>query len=89
MLLEATHVTVTAVGFGLLLGIAYGWVAAQATFGSIPAILGMPVTVVVPAVPWMPVVIIVVATAILTLVASVAPTRLATRIAPVAALSGD
>ena len=89
VLLEATHVTVTAVGFGLLLGIVYGWIAAQATFGSIPAMLGQPATVVVPAVPWAPVVIIVLATAVLTLVASVAPTRLATRIAPVAALAGE
>lgn len=89
VLLEAAHVTLTAVGFGLLLGIAYGWAAAQATFGSIPAALGLRVQVIAPAVPWVPVLVIVAATAVLTLLASVAPTRLATRIAPVAALAGD
>ncbi|MGC4015819.1 MAG: ABC transporter permease [Luteolibacter sp.] len=34
VLLEAAHVTVTAVLIGLVLGIFYGWAGAQATFGS-------------------------------------------------------
>lgn len=86
VLLEAAHITITAVVFGLVLGVGYGWAAAQSVFGSIPASLGLPVSVILPAVPWGPVVAIVVATAVLTLVASVAPTRLATRVAPVEAL---
>jgi len=87
VLWEAVHITATAVGFGLVLGVAYGWVAAQATFGSVPAALGLPVAIVAPAIPWLPIVGIVVATAALTLVASVAPTRLATRVAPIEALA--
>lgn len=87
VLLEAVHITTTAVAFGLVLGVMYGWVAAQATFGSVPAALGLPVAIVAPAIPWQPIVGIVLATAVLTLAASVAPTRLATRVAPIEALA--
>lgn len=88
VLLEATHVTVTALLFGLLLGIAYGWIAAQSLLGSvrIPPAWSSP-TFVAPGIPWIPVAIVVAATAILTLVAAVVPTRLATRVAPVEALT--
>lgn len=90
VLLEAAHVTVTATVTGLVLGILYGWVAAQSLFGAIP----MPPawstpTFVLPAVPWGPVAVIVVATAVLTLLAAVAPTRLATNVTPVEALRED
>lgn len=88
VLLEATHVTVTAVLMGVALGVLYGWAGTQATFGSahLPgqAAFGQ---LVAPAIPWTPVVVIVLATAVLTLVASVVPTRLATRVTAVAALA--
>ncbi|MGC4015823.1 MAG: FtsX-like permease family protein [Luteolibacter sp.] len=88
VLLEAAHVTVTAVLIGLVLGIFYGWAGAQATFGSAhepgARSLGHLVT---PAIPWWPVAVIAGATAVLTLVAAVTPTRLATRVTPVAALA--
>lgn len=89
VLLEAAHVTITAVVTGLVLGIAYGWVGAQSVLGSVPADPDVQPAphLVLPAVPLGPVVVIVVATAVLTLVAAVVPTRLATRVAPVAALA--
>lgn len=90
VLLEAVHITVAATITGLVLGIAYGWVAAQSLLGSLPVMPDFePAGLVAPAVPWAPVVAIVVATAALTLIASVTPTRLATRVAPVEALAAD
>lgn len=88
VLLEAVHVTITALAFGLVLGVAYGWVAAQSLLGSVtlPPSFVAP-TVVAPAVPWMPVLIVVAATALLTAVATVVPTRLATRVSAVEALA--
>lgn len=88
VLLEAVHVTITALAFGLVLGVVYGWVAAQSLLGSIalPPSFAAP-TVVAPAVPWMPVLIVVAATALLTVVATVVPTRLATRVSAVEALA--
>lgn len=88
VLLEAAHVTIAALGTGLVLGVAYGWAGAQSLLGSvaIPPSWQSP-TLVWPAVPFWPVVVIVAATTVLTLVAAVAPTRLATRIAPVEALA--
>ncbi|MEJ1088183.1 FtsX-like permease family protein [Microbacterium sp. Mu-80] len=88
VLLEAVHITVAATVTGLLLGIVYGWVAAQSLLGSVPVLPDFePAGLVYPAVPWLPVVIIVLATAVLTVVAAVTPTRLATRVAPVEALA--
>lgn len=88
VLLEAVHVTITSLVFGLVLGTLYGWVAAQSLLGSVsvPPAWSSP-TFVVPSVPWMPVLVIVVATAVLTIAATVVPTRLATRVAPIAALA--
>ena len=88
VLLEATHVTVTATVTGLVLGVAYGWAGAQSLLGAVamPPSFSAP-TLVAPAVPWVAVAVIVVATAVLTLVAAVVPTRLATRVAPVEALA--
>jgi len=88
VLLEAVHVTVTALVFGLVLGTLYGWIAAQSLFGSVP----IPPewtspTFVAPALPWLPIAVVVVATAVLTLVAAVVPTRLATRVTAVEALA--
>lgn len=88
VLIEAAHVTITALAFGLALGVAYGWIAAQSLLGSVAVPpLWLSPTFVAPAIPWLPVVIVVVATAVLTLVAAVAPTRIATRTAPVEALA--
>ncbi|PCE16498.1 peptide ABC transporter permease [Microbacterium sp. SZ1] len=90
VLLEATHITVAATLTGLVLGVVYGWIAAQSLLGSVPTYPDFaPAGLVAPHVPWLPVVIIVVATAVLTLVAAAAPTRLATRVAPVEALAAD
>jgi len=88
VLLEAAHVTITALAFGLVLGTLYGWIAAQSLLGSaaVPPAWSSP-TFVAPGVPWVPVLVVVVATAILTLVAAVVPTRLATRVTAVEALA--
>ncbi|MDX2376665.1 FtsX-like permease family protein [Microbacterium sp. LRZ72] len=88
VLLEAVHLTVTGLLFGLVLGAFYGWAGAQSLLGAVP----MPPqwqtgTLVAPAVPLAPVVVVVAATALLTLVAAVLPTRTATRVSPLAALS--
>ncbi|MFD5224587.1 FtsX-like permease family protein [Microbacterium sp. NPDC058342] len=90
VLLEAVHIVVAATLTGLVLGIVYGWIAAQSLLGSVPVLPDYePAGLVYPAVPWAPVVIIVAATALLTVIAAVAPTRLATRVAPVEALAAD
>lgn len=91
ILLEAVHVTVAATATGLVLGIVYGWVAAQSLLGSVrmPPDFERTAGFVAPAVPWVPVAVIVLATAVLALVAAAAPTRLATRVAPVEALAVD
>ncbi|MBO9625604.1 MAG: ABC transporter permease [Microbacterium sp.] len=90
VLLEATHITVAATITGLVLGVVYGWIAAQSVLGSVPTLPDYtPAGLVAPAVPWIPVVVIIVATAVLTLVAAATPTRLATRVAPVEALAAD
>lgn len=90
VLLEATHITVAATITGLVLGIAYGWIAAQSLLGSVPTLPDFtPAGLIAPQVPWVPVVVIVAATAVLTLVAAATPTRLATRVAPVEALAAD
>jgi putative ABC transport system permease protein len=90
ILLEALHITVAATATGLVLGVAYGWIAAQSLLGSVRmppefATAGL----VAPAIPWIPITVIVVATAALTLIAAATPTRLATRVAPVEALAAD
>lgn len=88
VLLEAVHVTITALAFGLALGVAYGWIAAQSLLGSVavPPAWSSP-TLVAPAIPWLAVSVVVVLTAALTLVAAVVPTRLATRVSAVEALA--
>lgn len=90
VLLEAVHITVAATAAGLVLGIVYGWIAAQSLLGSVPVLPDFePAGLVHPVVPWIPVAVIVAATALLTVIAAVAPTRLATRVAPVEALAAD
>ena len=88
VMLEAAHITIAATFTGLVLGIAYGWAAAQSLLGAVPMPPSFSApTLVAPAVPWLLVAILVAATAVLTLVAAVVPTRLATRVAPVEALA--
>jgi len=91
IMLEALHITVTAALTGLVLGVSYGWIAAQSLLGSIrmPPNFDQTAGLIAPAVPWIPVAVIIVATAVLTLVAAAAPTRLATRVTPVEALAVD
>lgn len=88
VLLEAVHVTITSLALGLVLGILYGWIAAQSLLGAVrvPPAWEAP-TLVAPAVPWLPVLVVVGATAVLTVVAAVVPTRLATRVTAVEALA--
>ncbi|WP_238439447.1 ABC transporter permease [Microbacterium sp. JZ31] len=87
VLLEATHITLTSVVFGLVLGIAYGWAGAQSVLGAVPLQMGLSAFIVTPAIPWLTIGGVVAAAAVLTLVAAVTPTRLATRVAPVEALA--
>ncbi len=90
ILLEAVHITVAATTTGLLLGIAYGWVAAQSVLGSVAIVEGVgPAGLVATQVPRIPVAVIIAGTAILTLLAAATPTRLATRVPPVEALAAD
>ena len=88
VLLEAVHVTITSLALGLVLGILYGWIAAQSLLGAVrvPPAWEAP-TLVAPAVPWLPVLVVVGATAVLTVVAAVVPTRVATRVTAVEALA--
>jgi putative ABC transport system permease protein len=89
VLLEATHITLTALVFGLVLGVGYGWAGAQSVLGSVASQLGAAAFVVTPAIPWATVALVVAAAAALTLIAAVTPTRLATRAEPVEALAAD
>jgi putative ABC transport system permease protein len=82
ILAESIQMTVAAVGFGLVLGILYGWAGAQSLLGSIQG-----GGFALPSVPWLVVVVAVLAAAALSTVASIAPSRRATRISPVAALA--
>ncbi|UJP08961.1 ABC transporter permease [Microbacterium sp. KUDC0406] len=90
VLLEAAHITIAATLLGLVLGVIYGWIAAQSLLGSVPVLPDFePAGFVWPAVPWVPIAIIAASTAVLTLIAAVAPTRLATRVQPVEALAAE
>ncbi|MFE6995751.1 FtsX-like permease family protein [Microbacterium sp. NPDC057659] len=90
VLLEAAHITIAATLLGLVLGVVYGWIAAQSLLGSVPVLPDFnPAGFVWPVVPWVPVAIIAASTALLTLVAAVTPTRLATRVQPVEALAAE
>lgn len=82
ILAESVQMTVAAVGFGLVLGIVYGWAGAQALLGSI---LGGGFAL--PVVPWLVLVASAVAAAVLAAGASLVPARRATRISPVQALA--
>ncbi|QEE61394.1 FtsX-like permease family protein [Salinibacterium sp. dk2585] len=82
---ESLQLTVTGVGFGVVLGVVYGWAGAQSLLGSIEGSPGL----VWPSVPWMLVVVVVAGAALVTLVTAQLPARRATRVSPVAALTVD
>ncbi|MFZ8756051.1 FtsX-like permease family protein [Microbacterium sp. HMH0099] len=88
VLIEAAHLTLTALVVGLVLGIVYGWAGAQSVLGSVgvPPSYESP-TFVLPAVPVGTVLVVVAVTAVLTLVSAVVPTRHATSVTPVEALA--
>ncbi|TDP95669.1 putative ABC transport system permease protein [Leucobacter luti] len=79
---ESCQMTLAALGFGLLLGVFYGWVAAQSLLGSQAGFAP-------PTIPWLVVSGIVVFGFILAVSAAVAPARRAIRVSPVAALAVD
>ncbi len=79
---ESAQMVIAAVGLGPVLGVFYGWAAAQSLLASI---LGT--GVVLPTLPWLLIGGVVIGGAVLALVASVAPSRRATSVTPVRALS--
>ncbi|WP_402844731.1 ABC transporter permease [Microbacterium sp. GXS0129] len=90
VLLEAAHISIASLATGLVLGVAYGWIGAQSTLGSLPVPPEMTTpNFILPTIPWTLMLGVVAATALLTVVASLAPTRLATRVVPVEALATD
>jgi putative ABC transport system permease protein len=79
---ESAQMVAASMGFGLVLGIVYGWAAAQSLLGSI-ARSGIEA----PTVPWVVIAGTVVSAAALALGASLVPARRANAIAPVVALA--
>ncbi|WP_336652205.1 MULTISPECIES: ABC transporter permease [unclassified Leucobacter] len=82
VLVESAQMTLTALGFGLLLGVFYGWAAAQSLLGSQAGLM-------VPTVPWPIIGGVAVFGLVLALVAAAAPARRAIRVSPVAALAAQ
>jgi putative ABC transport system permease protein len=82
ILAESVQMTCAAVVFGLVLGVAYGWAAAQSLFGSVTH-----AGLVAPTIPWLLVVLCVAGTAVLAVGATILPARRAVSIPPVAALA--
>jgi putative ABC transport system permease protein len=80
---ESAQMTIAAVGFGLVLGIVYGWAGAQSLLAVIRGGPGL----VWPSVPWLLLVILAMGATVLTLAAAQAPARRATTISPVLALA--
>ncbi|WP_200329882.1 ABC transporter permease [Leucobacter sp. L43] len=79
---ESAQMTIAALGLGLVLGIGYGWVAAQ-------SLLGSQVGLAPPTVPWPVLLGVVVFGAVLAVGAAAVPARRAIRLSPVAALAAD
>jgi len=79
---ESAQMVIAALGFGLILGVFYGWVAAQ-------SLLGAQVGFAAPSVPWLLVCGVVVFGVALALVASATPARRAVRVTPLTALAVD
>ena len=79
---ESCQMTLAALGFGVLLGVFYGWVAAQSLLGSQAGFAP-------PSIPWPIIAGVVVFGFALAITAAVAPARRAIRVSPVAALAID
>lgn len=79
---ESFQMTLASLGFGLLLGVFYGWIAAQ-------SLLGSQAGMVPPSIPWLVVAGVVVFGLALAVGAAVAPARRAIRVSPVAALAAS
>ncbi len=82
---ESAQMTIAAVGFGLVLGITYGWAGAQSLLGQLDGELAL----VWPSVPWPLLLVLVLGAAGLTFGAAQVPARRATNVSPVVALSVD
>jgi putative ABC transport system permease protein len=81
---ESTQMVVASMGFGLILGIGYGWAAAQSLLGSLS---GGGVSA--PTLPWAVIAGTVLCGGLLALGASLAPARRANKISPVLALADN
>ncbi|MBK0419693.1 FtsX-like permease family protein [Leucobacter sp. CSA1] len=79
---ESVQMTFAALGFGLLLGVFYGWAAAQ-------SLMGFEVGLVAPAIPWPILAGVVLFGVVLALGAAAVPSRRAVRVSPVTALAFD
>lgn len=79
---ESAQMVIASMGFGLLLGIVYGWAAAQSLLGSISQSGIQP-----PTLPWAIIAGTVLCAAVLALLASLVPSRRANAISPVVALA--
>ncbi|GAA3864779.1 hypothetical protein GCM10022381_05750 [Leifsonia kafniensis] len=84
ILAESLQMTIAAVGFGLVLGIFYGWAGAVSLLGS-QAGIGL----MAPSIPWPLLVGCVVGATLLTLGASLSPARRATTVSPTVALAAE
>ncbi|KAM9862983.1 hypothetical protein ACI1US_01121 [Leucobacter sp. BZR 635] len=82
VLAESAQMTLAALGFGLVLGVFYGWIAAQ-------SLLGSQVGFTAPSIPWVLVAGVVVFGILLAMIAAAAPARRAVRVSPVTALAID
>ncbi|MFT4232287.1 MAG: ABC transporter permease [Leucobacter sp.] len=82
VLAESAQMTLTALGFGLVLGVFYGWAAAQ-------SLLGFGTGLMASTIPWPILAGVAVFGAVLALVVAAAPARRAIRVSPVAALAVD
>ncbi|KUF06365.1 ABC transporter permease, partial [Leucobacter sp. G161] len=82
VLAESAQMTLAALGFGLVLGVFYGWIAAQ-------SLLGSEVGFTAPSIPWLVVAGVAVFGILLALAAAAAPARRAVRVSPVTALAID
>ncbi|MEB4614215.1 ABC transporter permease [Leucobacter sp. M11] len=82
IVIESAQMTIAALGFGLVLGVIYGWAAAQSLIGSQGGFLP-------PSIPWPILVVVVLGGAALAIAAALGPSRRATRVSPVLALAVD
>lgn len=80
VLAESAQMTCAALGSGLLLGIFYGWVAAQSLMGS-------EIGIAMPSIPWGVLLGVAVFGVLLAIIAAAVPARRAIRVSPVVALA--